>query len=59
MPEWGKDAGLGERGEGLRSINWQLQNSHGAVKYSTGNIVSNIVITCVVPGGYWKYWGDT
>ena len=29
----------------LRSTNWLLQNSHGDVKYSIGNIVSNIVIT--------------
>ena len=31
--------------KGLRSTNWQLQNCHGDVKYSTGNIVNNIVIT--------------
>ena len=31
--------------KGLRSTNWLLQNSHGDVKYSIGNIVSNIVIT--------------
>ena len=30
---------------GLRSTNWSLQNSHGDVKYSIGNIVNNIVIT--------------
>ena len=30
--------------KGLRSTNWQLQNSHGDVKYSIGNIVSNTVI---------------
>ena len=29
----------------LRSANWQLQNRHRGVKYSTGNIVNNIVIT--------------
>ena len=31
--------------KGLRSTNWQLQNSHGDVKYSIGNIVNNVVIT--------------
>ena len=34
-----------------KKTNWHLQNSHGDVKYSIGNIVSNIVIT-VVPGGH-------
>ena len=29
---------------GLRSTNWLLQNSHGNVKYSIGNIVNNIII---------------
>ena len=32
-------------GEGVKSTNWQLQNSHRHVKYSIGNIVSNTVIT--------------
>ena len=31
--------------KGLRSTNWQLQNSHGDVKYSVGYIVNNIVMT--------------
>ena len=31
--------------KGLRCINWLLKNSHGDVKYSTGNIVNDIVIT--------------
>ena len=31
--------------KGLESTNWKLQNSHGDVKYSTGNTVNNIVIT--------------
>ena len=34
-----------EKGKGLRSINWELQNSHRDVKYSMGNIVNNILIT--------------
>ena len=29
----------------LRSTNWQLQNSHGDVKYSIENIAKNIVIS--------------
>ena len=44
--------------KGLRSTYWWLQNSHRDVKYSTRNIVNNIVITMYEPGGYWKYWGD-
>ena len=43
--------------KGLRSTDWQLQNSHGDVNYSVGNIVSNTVIT-MVPIGYWKYQGE-
>ena len=31
--------------EGLRSTNWQLQNSHRDVKYSIGNIANDIFIT--------------
>ena len=31
--------------KGLRNTNWQLPNSRGDVKYTIGNIVSNIVIT--------------
>ena len=37
--------------KGLESTNWQLQNGHRDVKYSTGNIVDNIVIT--VYGARW------
>ena len=40
--------GVGEMGEKmkrLRTINWQLRNSHRDIKYSIGNIVSNIAIT--------------
>lgn len=40
-------AGLGgeKKVKGLRSTNWQLQNSHEDVKFSLRNIVNNIVIT--------------
>ena len=31
--------------KGLRRTDWQSQDSHGNVKYLTGNIVDNIVIT--------------
>ena len=41
----GRLGGWVEKMKGLRSTNWQLQNSHGDVKYSIGNIVNNIVIT--------------
>lgn len=30
--------------KGLTSINWQLQNRHGDIKYSIGNIVNNSLI---------------
>ena len=39
--------GLGDwvkRVKRLRCTDWQLQNSHGDVQYSTGDIVTNIVI---------------
>ena len=35
--------------KGLRSTNWWLQNSHGDVKYSIGNIVDNNLITMYGP----------
>lgn len=35
----GQGGGLGERVKGLRSTDWQLQNSHRDIKYRTGNIV--------------------
>ena len=37
--------GLGEKVKKLRSPNWELQNSHGGVKHSIGNIVNKILIT--------------
>ena len=45
MREWVKKV------KGLRSTGWELQTSHGDVKFSIGNIVSNIVMTIMVPGG--------
>lgn len=43
---------MGEKGEGLRSTNRQLHNSHGNVKYSIENIANNITI---VLNGYQTY----
>ena len=34
-----------KKGEEIRSTNWLLQNGHGDVKYSIGNIVNNNVTT--------------
>ena len=31
--------------KGLRRANWQVQSCHGAVKYSRGSTVSNIVVS--------------
>ena len=44
--------------KGLQSTIWQLQSSHGDVKYSTGNTVNNAVVT--VYGARWEleYWGQ-
>ena len=41
---WERCCGPGGRGKGLRSTNWQLQNSRADAKGSMGNIVSNIVM---------------
>ena len=36
---------MGKKVKEFRSRNWDLQDSHGDVKYTTGNIVNNILIT--------------
>ena len=46
-----------EKAEGLRSTNWQLQNSGGEVKYSPGNVVRIYCSNCVMPLGCRNYWG--
>ena len=33
---------MGQEVTGLRSTNWQSQNSHGDVKYSIGNGIGNL-----------------
>ena len=38
--------------QGLRSTDWQLQNSHGDVKDSIGSTVNNILITTHRASGY-------
>ena len=39
--------GWAEKVKGVRSTNWLLQNGHGSVKYSIGNIVNNnVIIVC-------------
>ena len=54
IQEWGLWVWVKKRKE-LRSTNWRLwgynQNSHGDVKYSIGNIVSNIVM--IIYGARW------
>ena len=32
---------MGKKGEGIKKYKWQLQNSHGDVKYSIENRVGN------------------
>ena len=45
MPEVKAFGEMGEEVRASRSTNWELQNSHGDVKYSIGHIVTNIEIT--------------
>ena len=49
--------GWAEKGKKLRNADGQVQNSHGDVEHSLGNIINTIVITLHVPGGDWKYRG--
>lgn len=43
---------MGKKMKDLRSTNWLLQNHHSDVKYGTGNVVNNSVIT--VNGVRWE-----
>ena len=46
--------------KGLGSTHWQIQNSHGDVKYSIGKIVNNIVISMYGANGVLEIsGGDT
>lgn len=47
-----------QKGKGLQSTNWQLRNSHRDVKYSRGNIVSDVVVTVCVGPGVLDFLGD-
>ena len=47
---WGKGRGrMGEKVQGLRSTNWQVQNRQGDVKNSIGNGEAKELI-CMTPG---------
>lgn len=37
---------LGGKGAEIKRFNWRLQNSHGNVEHSTGNVVDNVITTC-------------
>ena len=47
---------MGEEVRGLRDTNMKLRNSHGHVKYSTGNGVAKELISMTHGRGQW--WGD-
>ena len=46
---------MGEEVRGLRSTNRWLQNSHGDVKYRTGNGVAKALILMTL--GHEQWWG--
>ena len=48
IARWGEVGRLGGKVKELRSTDWQLQNSHGNIKYNIGNMSNNIVITIQV-----------
>ena len=45
--------------KGLRSTNWQLQNSHRDVKHSIQSIVYNIIITTCGARGLLDLFGES
>ena len=45
MPDGREFGKIGEKGEGIKGINWLLQISRGDIKYSIENIGNNILIT--------------
>ena len=56
MPDVGVCGRIGEEVRELRSTNWQLQNSHGDVKYAIGNGVAEELIP--MTHGHEQWWGD-
>ena len=47
-----------KRLKGLSSRDQELQNSHGDINYSAGNIVNNIVTTMSAARGVFETWGE-
>ena len=45
--------------QGLRSMYWWLQNSHGDVKYSVRNVVNSVLILCMGQVGAGNIGGGT
>ena len=58
MPEGREVGGIGEKVEGIEKCNLVVQNSHGDVRYSIGNIANNIVITVYDASGVLDIWED-
>ena len=56
VARWEGVWGMGEEVRTLRSTNWQLENSHGDVKYSIGNGVAKELI-CTTHGNE-QWCGD-
>ena len=52
----GASGGWVKKMKGLKNTNWLLQNSHGDVIYSIGNIVNTLITT--VSDGCEIYWDD-
>ena len=56
VARWEGCGGTGEEVRGVRSTNRWSQNSHGDVKYSTGNAVAKELIRMTT--GHEQWWGD-
>ena len=54
MPDGREAGGMGEKGEWITKYKLPVIKTVAGmdVKHSTGNIINNIVITMLVPGGY-------
>ena len=57
MSEGWRVGGLSEKGEGIKFRLVVTEESQD-IKHSMGNIVSNILIIMLGPGGHWKYQGE-